>query len=330
MQNLVLKHGSFPADIFDHIREGYRFVAARSRHVHIRDDRLAEYALSLQPRPPANTLDENHHYVTADREALAAYIMSLEAVNFGSGYEEALVAEGWSRLDNSLYFTVSTALKRHFMERGPWSAARMRRLDAQDIRTIFHLPDARFGRALAVELTASLNELGAFIEDGYAGSFMAMIDEADGHAARFVTRLAMIPGFQDTHHYQGRAVSIFKRAQITAADLQLAFGRLGEYLFGDIERLTMFADNGVPHVLRMDGILEYAPELVARIDAGAFIPAGSEEEIEIRCCGAEAVERLAALKGLRVVDLDHILWHRSVEDPKYQAVFAHRTLTRFY
>lgn len=330
MQSSVIKPRYQSCNIFDHIRDGLRFVASRSQYVRINEDRLKEYALALQPRPPSNTLDSGHHYTTSDREALAAYIMSLEAVNFGSGYEEALVAEGWDRLDNSLYFTISTALKNHFARQGPWSAFDMRHLDVDAIRAIFHLPDSRYSRALAVEMTASLNEMGAFIGDEYGGSFMAMIGEADGQAARFVTRLAMIPGFQDIHDYQGRSVSIFKRAQIAAADLQLAFARLGESVFGDIDRLTMFADNGVPHVLRMDGVLSYTAELAAKIDSGAFIPSGSEEEIEIRCCGAEAVEILATLKGLRVMDIDHILWHRSVEDPKYKAAPAHRTLTRFY
>ena len=36
--------------------------------------------------------------------------------------------------------------------------------------------------------------------------------------------------------------------------------------FTDFDRLTMFADNLVPHVLRLDGVLRFDPELVARIE----------------------------------------------------------------
>ena len=43
----------------------------------------------------------------------------------------------------------------------------------------------------------------------------------------------------------------YKRAQIAANDLHLA----GVVDFADIDRLTIFADNLVPHVLRLDGVL---------------------------------------------------------------------------
>lgn len=330
MKQNTLQIQAAPVDIFDQIRDGFRLVAARSRHVRICDEKLAEYALSLQPRPPANTLDEQHHFSSEDPEALAAYILILEAVNFGSGFEEALVAEGWPRIDNSLYYTVSTALKASFEVYGPWNTEILRRLSVADVHGIFMLPHARMGQALASLFTASLNELGAFIDAEFDGRFMGLIEDANGLASRLITRLGQMPGFQDIHDYQGRDIPIYKRAQIAAADLNLAFARIGRPLFGDIDRLTIFADSGLPLVLRIDGILELSPDLTRRIEAGEFIASGSEEEIELRCCAAEAVERLAAIKGMRVVDLDHLLWHRSVEDPAYKPSAAHRTLTRFY
>lgn len=330
MKKSMLKTMPAPADIFDQIRDGFRAVSARAGHVRIREDKLTEYALSLHPRAPENTLDEKHHYVTQDAEALAAYILILEAVNFGSGFEESLVAEGWPRIDNSLYYTISTALKASFDTYGPWNAEVLRRLTVEDMHAIFMLPKARMGQALASLFTSSLNELGAFIDEEFGGRFMGLVEEADGSAARLVMRLGELSGFNDVHNYQGRDIPIFKRAQITAADLNLAFARIGRPLFGDIGRLTIFADSGLPLVLRLDGVLDVSPDLLRKIETGAFIPSGSEEEIELRCCAAEAVERLAAIKGMRVVDLDHVLWHRSVEDPKYKACLAHRTLSRFY
>ncbi len=45
----------------------------------------------------------------------------------------------------------------------------------------------------------------------------------------------------------------YKRAQITPSDLALA----GVAEFDDLDRLTIFADNLVPHVLRVDGVLRY-------------------------------------------------------------------------
>ncbi len=60
----------------------------------------------------------------------------------------------------------------------------------------------------------------------------------------------------------------YKRAQILPADLALA----GVAEFDDLDELTIFADNLVPHVLRVDGVLAYDDELAAQIDAGELLP----------------------------------------------------------
>ena len=64
-----------------------------------------------------------------------------------------------------------------------------------------------------------------------------------------------MPFFDDRGYY--------KRAQIATNDLHLA----GVVDFPDIARLTVFADNLVPHVLRLDGVLQYSDELAELIDA---------------------------------------------------------------
>ncbi len=328
---ILPKHQTAQADIFDQIRDGFHFVARMARHVRVREDRLAAYAVALQSRQPENVLDPGHHYVTADAEALATYIFSLDAVNFGSGYLDELVREGWPLRDGSIYYTVASALKDCFTVCGPWSAEVLRDLPLGNVQKIFALPDTPYGRLMASLFTESLNEMGALVTDEYGGSFMNLIADCDGRAAGLVERLAVLPGFRDVVRYRGREFPVFKRAQHVAASLGHMMGRCtGQTVFCDLDRLTMFADDAVPHVLRVDGVLEYAPELAARIDAGKILPAGTEEEIEIRSCAGAAVEMLAAIKGMRPVDVDYLLWHRSVEDPRYAALPAHRTLTRCY
>jgi hypothetical protein len=127
-----------------------------------------------------------------------------------------------------------------------------------------------------------------------------------------------------------RAVPFLKRAQLTAADLALATG----HRFDDLDRLTLFADNLVPHVLRLDGVLAYDPELVARIEAGDLLAAGSVEEVEIRAGAVTAVERVvAALHDLgrpaTAMAVDHLLWRRG-QGPSYKAVPRHRCRTTSY
>ena len=113
---------------------------------------------------------------------------------------------------------------------------------------------------------------------------------------------------------------LFKRAQIAAADLALA----GIAPADDLHRLTLFADNLVPHVLRLDGVLEFEPALVARIEAEELLEHDSPQEIEVRACALHAVELLVAAHGTASATVvDNVLWHRGGE-PRYKARPRHR------
>jgi hypothetical protein len=119
-------------------------------------------------------------------------------------------------------------------------------------------------------------------------------------------------------------VGFWKRAQIAANDLALA----GVAEFDDLDRLTIFADNLVPHVLRVDGVLRYDPALAARIDAGELLPPG-EEEREIRGCAVHACELLSARLTTPARSIDAALWTKG-QAPKYKGVPRHRTRCVFY
>ena len=113
----------------------------------------------------------------------------------------------------------------------------------------------------------ALNDLGRFLDGRTA---LEAIEAAGGSAERLAATLAhSMPFFDDTGFY--------KRAQITANDLTLA----GIAEFDDIDDLTIFADNLVPHVLRVDGVLIYDDALAAHIDSEELLPPGDEER-EIR------------------------------------------------
>ena len=119
----------------------------------------------------------------------------------------------------------------------------------------------------------------------------------------------------------------YKRAQIAANDLHLA----GVVDFADIDRLTIFADNLVPHVLRLDGVLRYSRRARrSAIDAGRELTAGGEFERELRACAVHACERLAQrARRRRRALLDNWLWNRG-QQPPYSERPAHITRTVFY
>jgi len=140
--------------------------------------------------------------------------------------------------------------------------------------------------------------------------------EAEGSAERLATMVAAMPFFAD--------VGFFKRAQILPHDMELA----GVESFSDLDRLTIFADNLVPHVLRVDGVLRYEEGLAARIDAGELLEPGREER-EIRACAVHACELISQRIGVAPRTLDGWLWNRG-QAPEYKAIPRHRTRTVFY
>ena len=108
------------------------------------------------------------------------------------------------------------------------------------------------------------------------------VADSGGSAEAFATALARgMAMFRDRGFY--------KRAQIAPANLALA----GVAEFRDLDRLTIFADNLVPHVLRCEGVLVYDARLAAHIDAGRELRPGPQER-EIRACAVHACELLAA------------------------------------
>ena len=81
----------------------------------------------------------------------------------------------------------------------------------------------------------------------------------------------------------------------------------------------MFADNLVPQVLRIDGVLRLDPRLEARIEAEELLVHGSPEEVELRACAVHAIELLAAAGAPTPAEIDAILWNRG-RDRRYKTI----------
>jgi Queuosine salvage protein len=316
--------------LFDEIRAAAAEVTRRARSVAIDEAALECLAAALadeRPLPPS--LDPAHEALAGPGETLAL-VVTLDAINFGSGWFPALR----KRPGCSGYLTVAGALRERFAAEGPWSARELAALTTEDCARLF----GQQGNAGAAELMAlfaqGLNALGGFLRAGYGGRFEGPVEEAAGSAERLVRSLARMPFYRDVASYQRLQVPFYKRAQLTCADLALAFEGRGPGAFRDLDGLTLFADNLVPHVLRMKGVLRYAPALAARIDAQELLAPGSAEEVEIRAVALHAVERLAAacaVRGLaiRPAALDQLLWARG-QAPEIKAVPRHRTRCTYY
>ena len=314
------------SNLFDEIRAACARVVVEAEHVRLVPERIAFYADTLASEtlnPP--TYDTEHHF-WGEPDAVLAYLVTLDAVNFGSGYFPFLA----KRPSMSGYFTVASHLTAWFEQRGAPSAAELANLRVQDCADMFRQPlDSEEQLELITLFAKALNDLGTWLETRFQGSFPKLIEAADGSAATLVQLLAEMPFFQDVSTYKGFQVPLYKRAQITASDLALAFGGEEFGAFYDLENLTIFADNLVPHVLKVDGVLKYVPGLEARIARNELIPAGSPEEVELRAVALHAVERLAEYLEVSPRNLDILLWNRG-QGARYRAHSRHRTRTVFY
>jgi hypothetical protein len=289
-------------DVCDEVRAHCAQIAARARWVRIEPD---------APVEPGGTagLDPALHLLDAEPEAVARSVLILDAINFGSGWFGTLRTDpGEDDLT-----TITRRLTEHARSDGPWTAAQLRELDAARVADVLGQDP---GHELMELYARALVDLGGWL--GSRGALEAVEAEGGGSAPRLAAALAAaMPFYADRGFY--------KRAQITANDLALA----GVVEFADADRLTIFADNLVPHVLRVDGMLVLAPELATKVDAGEELPSGSEMETELRACAVHACELLAQRWGVAPRVLDNWLWNRGQHAP-YTDTPAHRTRSVFY
>jgi len=286
----------------DEVRRNCAAIARHARSVRIDLDRLGH----VEPgHPPA--LDPARHYLEGSREDVARYILALGAVNFGSGWFPTLR----KRPGCSGYFTVAWGLADRWHGYGPWTSEELCALDAETMADT--LGQARDHELMHLYARA-LRELGTFLAGRCA---LEVVGAAGGSAERLAQQVADgMPSFVDPGFY--------KRAQILASDLALA----GVAEFHDLDRLTIFADNLVPHVLRVDGVLRYEPSLADRIDRGELLAPGRDER-EIRACALHACEGIATRLGVAPRVLDDWLWNHG-QEARYKAVPRHRTRTTAY
>jgi hypothetical protein len=291
-------------DLLAELRTGCAEVASRARFVGIDRDTIAVYAASL----PLDSGEPEPDQGRRTREHRAAFWLTLDAINFGSGWFPTLKkAPG-----RSGYHTTAAGIAERFESKGPWSAAELAAIQAGELAEVLGQDP---GHELIALFAASLNDLGRRLSDAYGGSFTAFVDAAGGSVDTLVAELARWDCFADASTYDGIELPFLKRAQIAAADL----ARAGVWEPHDLDRLTMFADNLVPHVLRLDGILRFDPGLVARIDREEPIEHDSPEEIEMRACAVHAVELLVAARpGAIAAEIDQALWRRG-QEPRYKA-----------
>lgn len=286
----------------------------RARSVQISEEAIEEYAVGL-PQPEEG--GEPAPFADAGPETAAAFAICMNAINFGSGWWPTVR----KRPGHSGYATMAAGVTDRFREVGPWSVEELRAMDAATIAAVVGQDPEH---PLMGQFAEALRDVGAHIAEEHSGSFLGPA-EAGASIPELAGIFAAWDAFADTSTYDGRDIPFFKRAQLAAADLH----RAGTADLPGLDRLTAFADNLVPHVLRLDGVLQLDPDLTARIEAEQLLDHGSPEEVELRAAAVQAVELLAAASSLSPATIDSTLWNRGA-GPLYKSLPRTRSRNTAY
>lgn len=320
--------------LVDEVRQSARYVSQHAKHVRINEAELERYAETIRDNIGEPYVDSLHHY-HADIESILLYIFCLDSINFGSGYFPYLQKRMRDNGETMAgYFTVASYLKDAFEHR-VWHAEGLKNLSPEHVAKIFHQDVqgddmASLKRRELMRLFChALQDLGHWLEQHCPNSMMDILYASDYSANYLMRSLTEMPFFQDVSLYQHRSVALYKRAQITISDLIGTLPHVAEVHFHDIDELTLFADNLVPHVLHVDGVLEYSSELTRKLDLGKRLQTHSAMEVEIRAVAVHAVEKLAKYVGRPARILDFHLWEIG-QDVRYRKQWRHRTETVFY
>ena len=243
----------------------------------------------------------------------------MNAINFGSGWWPTIR----KRPGLSGYGTMEAGLRDRFQTTGPWSPEELAGLSAGAVAEVLRQDP---NHPLMTEFSAALRDVGTHLLEDHGARYLGAVEAADSVPA-LAAIFASWRSFADLSHYEGHEIPFFKRAQIAAADLH----RAGIAELPGSENLTAFADNLVPHVLRVDGVLRLDPDLTAKIEAEQLLEHGSPEEVELRACAVHAVELLTQHLGGALIpaEVDSVLWNRGRED-RYKSLPRPRCRTTAY
>lgn len=280
-----------------------------------------------------------HYHFFDGTERTVNWILLLDALNFcfwGEKNQPRWQVAYQGEILNG-YWAEAVSLRRAMEEQIPLCDAEyLSNIDRQQLAALFRgLSASEPIIPLFEERLRIVHETGQVLLERFQGEFSHLITQTQQSAVELVLALVThFPSFRDVAIYEGREVRFFKRAQICVADLASAFQGQKWGRFTDLDQLTIFADYKLPQVLRHFGVLVYAPELAARVDAQDLLASGSAEEVEIRAATIWASEFLrrevAQLveQPVTACDIDQLLWHLGQDATAMQPY--HRVRTIYY
>ena len=289
--------------LLEEVRASARATAQHARHVSIDMGALE----AVEPAGPA-ALDPERHYLEGDPPAVAAYLLTLDAINFGSGWFPTLR----KRPGCSGYFTVAWALADRFRARGPWSNAELRALEAGELAGVL----GQEARHPLMRLYAqALRDLGRFLGPRSALDLIAR----GGRLGRAPGHRRSPAGWPSSTTAASTSAPRSCRTTWRSRAWRSSPTSTGSRSSPTTSSRTCCA---------WTACCATSPCLAALIDAERLLPAG-EAEREIRACALHACELIAERSGMPPRVIDVALWNRG-QEPRYKAIPRHRTRSVYY
>uniref|UniRef100_A0A0K0E9N9 Queuosine 5'-phosphate N-glycosylase/hydrolase n=1 Tax=Strongyloides stercoralis TaxID=6248 RepID=A0A0K0E9N9_STRER len=256
------------------------------------------------------------------------WIFFMDLINFSFWSDENnLFHITYKGTKYSGYFAGCAAVNRALDNKIPiTSASFMATVDEKTLTEIFK-SDNGGTIPLIPERVKVINDAGKVLLDKFNGTFYTAIEKCNKSAKTLLN--IIIENFESFHDfaiYDGKKISLLKRAQILVADIYGCFKNKNEIgNFYDIEVLTMFADYRVPQVCAYLGALVYSEKLMKKLKSKELFKNGELLEVELRamsiyCCDkiTEQVQKLLdeeknleifkSARKATAMDVDIFLW----------------------
>jgi hypothetical protein len=338
MLNEIVNMLQPPAEDRLGVLTGAAHVLREASLVHLELGAIERLATRWASEPwPENSAFPELHYVDGTERTLN-WLLLLDALNFCfwafPGETRWRVEWRGEMVDG--YNALAASLSRAMEEGLPLhDAAYLADMDEETLAGVLHPAPGAAPIPLFDERLENAREVGRVLLERYDGQFANAREAAGRDAVSLALLLARdFSSFTDVANWNGQRIPFLKRAQIAVADVYTAFGGSGLGAITRLDHLTAFADYKLPQLLRFQGVMVYAPELAAQVDAYQEIAAGSASEVEIRAATIWAVElmrRALARNGVirSASEIDYRLWSESQTHTPDMRPY-HRTRTIYY
>ncbi|XP_031831358.1 queuosine 5'-phosphate N-glycosylase/hydrolase [Nomia melanderi] len=333
-------------------KESAKLIARLSKNVFIEEEGVKNLACAIleglkNQKINMNNFSQCEWHPSMDDPRAVDWIFVLDTLNYSFWSKKDSPKDWWTVNGQSGYFALCAAIKRAIDEGKPIIDPKYySHITRSDAEHIFR-GDNQTTIPLLDERLKSLRDAGKILLGKYQGTFVECIKSCS-HSAEQLLKLVVneFESYQDEADYEGHRVSFYKRAQILIGDIWACFKGKGLGEFYDIDYVTMFADYRIPQVLVHFGAIRYSNPLMSRLQNDVELENGGDDEIEIRGCSIEAVERvrdeIRALierypnlelkkSDINAILIDHFLWdYRREHATELEHIPFHKTRCIYY